>query len=76
MFASLHTATLTFRQVQSGGSLSRLARTMQLGLTAWRQRQHLLQLDARALDDIGLNRADALAEAARPIWDVPAGWRS
>ncbi len=44
-----------------------------LGL--WRQRRHLARLDDRALDDIGLDRATALQEAARPIWDVPAHWR-
>ena len=42
----------------------------------WRQRQDLLRLNASQLDDIGLNRDEALAEAARPIWDVPANWRT
>lgn len=42
----------------------------------WRQRQELLRLNASQLDDIGLNRDEALAEAARPIWDVPATWRT
>ena len=44
-----------------------------LGL--WRQRRALAQLDAHRLDDIGLTRAEAQAEAARPIWDAPAHWR-
>ena len=42
----------------------------------WRERQHLLRLDASQLDDIGLNRDQAAAEAARPIWDAPATWRN
>ena len=42
----------------------------------WRQRQDLLRLDASQLDDIGLSRDEALAEAARPVWEVPANWRS
>lgn len=42
----------------------------------WRERQHLLRLDASQLHDIGLNRDQAVAEAARPIWDVPATWRT
>ena len=42
----------------------------------WRERQHLLRLTASQLDDIGLNRDEAVAEAARPIWDVPATWRN
>jgi len=42
----------------------------------WRQRQDLLRLDASQLDDIGLSRDEAVAEAARPIWDAPANWRN
>lgn len=33
-----------------------------------RQRAELARLDARELKDIGLSRADALAEAAKPFW--------
>jgi uncharacterized protein YjiS (DUF1127 family) len=42
----------------------------------WRERQQLLRLDASQLDDIGLSRDEAVAEAARPIWDAPATWRT
>jgi len=45
-------------------------------LSLWRSRRALARLDARALSDIGLSRADAAAEAARPVWDVPHHWRS
>ena len=41
-----------------------------------RQRRLLARLDDHALRDIGLTRADARNEAARPIWDVPSHWRS
>ena len=44
-------------------------------LAAHRQRRQLLQLDDRRLDDIGLDRNQALREAARPFWDGPAYWR-
>lgn len=37
-----------------------------------RERQLLATLDDRMLKDIGLTRADANHEAARPSWDVPA----
>lgn len=37
-----------------------------------RQRQSLRELDRAALDDIGLTRSQADAEASRPVWDVPA----
>jgi uncharacterized protein YjiS (DUF1127 family) len=40
--------------------------------TAWRnrhrQRAALAQLDARLLRDIGLTRADVVAECAKPFW--------
>lgn len=41
----------------------------------WRSRQALARLDAAALSDIGLTKRAADAEAAKPIWDVPATWR-
>ncbi|WP_126976066.1 DUF1127 domain-containing protein [Frigidibacter oleivorans] len=42
---------------------------------ARRQRRHLLMLDPHLLADIGLDRASAEREAARPAWDVPRHWR-
>jgi uncharacterized protein YjiS (DUF1127 family) len=75
MFASLHTAQLTYRQVQKSGTIDRLAREITFALTALRQRQHLARIDSAALADIGLTRDDALSEAARPLWDVPVAWR-
>lgn len=44
-------------------------------LALWQQRRALAKMDDRQLDDIGVSRADALAEATRPLWDVPAHWR-
>ena len=48
--------------------------------SAWialkRQRAQLAQLDASALDDIGLTRPEADSEAHRPFWDVPDTWRN
>lgn len=40
-----------------------------------RQRQRLARLDDHMLRDIGLTREQAQAEAAEPVWDVPAHWR-
>ena len=40
-----------------------------------RQRQALARLDDSALRDIGVSREEALAEAARPVWDAPDNWR-
>lgn len=39
-------------------------------LAVYRQRRALARLDDRALDDIGLTRAEAEAESRRPIWDI------
>ncbi len=40
-----------------------------------RQRNRLARLDDRALDDMGLTRADVAHELKRPVWDVPCHWR-
>ncbi|MFT4150139.1 MAG: DUF1127 domain-containing protein [Paracoccaceae bacterium] len=53
------------------GLIARLASV----LTLHRQRRALLDLDDALLADIGLTRDKALAEAARPAWDVPPAWR-
>ena len=39
---------------------------------ARRTRRLLAEMDDRMLADIGLDRGQALAEAARPAWDVAA----
>ena len=47
---------------------------VRLSLAAWRQRRALQTLDPALLEDIGISREAAEAEAARPFWDVPAHW--
>ncbi len=74
MFASLHTATLATGRVQAAGSTSRLMTLLLAAFAAYRQRQVLARLDDRTLADIGLTRAEASAEAARPAWDLPGNW--
>lgn len=39
-------------------------------LEMYRQRRALARLDDHALQDIGITREDALAEAKRPFWDI------
>lgn len=53
------------------GLIARLAQM----IADHRQRRRLATLDDRLLDDIGLDRDAARAEAARPIWEVPPHWR-
>jgi uncharacterized protein YjiS (DUF1127 family) len=40
-----------------------------------RQRRALARLSKAQLQDIGVTRAQADAEAARPFWDAPPHWR-
>jgi uncharacterized protein YjiS (DUF1127 family) len=56
-------------------SLTRfLADLLRLGAIA-RSRGRLARLDDHLLQDIGLTREEAEAEATRPIWDVPSHWK-
>lgn len=50
-------------------------KSTRLRLAAWRQRRALRRLDDAALKDIGITRAQAIAEADLIFWDVPANWR-
>ncbi|MEX0307219.1 MAG: DUF1127 domain-containing protein [Ruegeria sp.] len=43
-------------------------------LSLARQRRALARLDDHALNDIGITRSEAHAEAARPVWDAPENW--
>lgn len=72
MFASLHTASLATRRMQVVGRGPRLLTLARAALAAHRQRQFLSKLDDRTLSDIGLSRGEAVAEAAKPFWDIPA----
>lgn len=49
-------------------------RSLRARLSAMRQarraRQLLSELDGHLLKDIGISRAEALTEAARPFWDL------
>lgn len=63
---SFHTATGT-----SGNLGTRLGGARGLA----RQRRKLGNLDDRMLEDIGVTRPQAEAEANRPFWDAPRWWR-
>ncbi|MFW8636941.1 DUF1127 domain-containing protein [Cribrihabitans pelagius] len=51
-----------------------LFQRLKLHFAAWRQRRQLDRLDARALEDIGITRSEAEAEARRPFWSAPDHW--
>ena len=67
---SLMDLTLPAQSRGLSGLFSLAARTAALH----RQRAALRRLDAQALADIGISRAQADAEANRPLWDAPAHW--
>lgn len=56
----------------SGNSLGlwRIWRRVGAMLEARRTRRLLTEMDHRLLADIGTTRADAMAEANRPFWDI------
>jgi uncharacterized protein YjiS (DUF1127 family) len=45
-------------------------------LSLHRSRKDLAELDPHMLRDIGLTRAEATREAARPVWDAPDHWQN
>lgn len=45
-------------------------------ILAHKSRVALAQLDETGRADVGLTPQDVKAELARPLWDVPAAWRS
>jgi uncharacterized protein YjiS (DUF1127 family) len=71
MSNTTHAHSMTVQARGRSGSL--LARLIQVH-AGWEQRRHLANLDDAALCDIGLTRAQANVEAARPIWNAPDQW--
>lgn len=70
MFASHSTAHTRTRPRIAANIVARL----RLALVVRAQRRALARADARLLNDIGLTRDQADAEAKRPLWDVPSNW--
>jgi uncharacterized protein YjiS (DUF1127 family) len=77
MFASLHTATFATRTIGSRRKAAKGSLWSRLGiaLAVYRQRQALATLDDHMLRDLGLSHDAALAEASRPLWDMPRQWQ-
>jgi uncharacterized protein YjiS (DUF1127 family) len=75
MFASLQTSVPALARVDGRGGPGLLAR-LRAAFAVRAERRRLAELDDSRLQDLGLTRSDASAEAARPLWDVPARWRA
>jgi uncharacterized protein YjiS (DUF1127 family) len=54
-----------------GRRLAKAAVWVDRAMRIHRERRRLIALDACALKDIGLSRADAYGEWSRPFWDLP-----
>jgi uncharacterized protein YjiS (DUF1127 family) len=54
--------------------MRRLSRALLTRLELRRSRSRLALLDDHLLKDIGVRREDALAEAAKTVWDAPDHW--
>lgn len=50
------------------GTLARLGRTLTSWEVRFHRRRELARLDERILRDIGLSRAEVMAEATKPFW--------
>ncbi len=72
--ARVSAATKAGTAVRPGTSVL-LARRLAAWFELRRQRRRLLTLSDHMLHDLGLSRADAEGEAARPFWDLPERWR-
>lgn len=71
MFAAHRSLNAALSHNAMGPAL--LARIINM-VSLHRQRRKLATLDDALLSDIGISRADALREAARPFWDAPTHW--
>ena len=65
----------THSQTFTGFKVPSMFRGISLAMAARAQRKALKSLDNAHLTDIGLTYAQAMKEANRPVWDVPAYWR-
>ncbi|MEM5582129.1 MULTISPECIES: DUF1127 domain-containing protein [unclassified Roseibium] len=64
------------RRLQSVGSvLIKLQKQLRLWRRRHRTRLHLLELNDHQLQDLGLTRAAARAEAMRPFWESNAPYK-
>ncbi|OEJ66908.1 DUF1127 domain-containing protein [Magnetovibrio blakemorei] len=61
----------TMTQQLFGTRVAALVDWVKRAYDVYRQRRHLAHLSARELSDLGITRAQAQFESARPFWDLP-----
>jgi uncharacterized protein YjiS (DUF1127 family) len=64
----------TTRALSRNSAHSSARPTLMQRVNLWASRRALAKLDARALNDIGVTRAEAIDEAGKTLWDVPKAW--
>lgn len=60
--------------VNARGVGAKFASWLAGAIAARRERARLAELDDHLLQDLGLSYREALYEARKPVWDVPAHW--
>ena len=60
---------------RTGSALARLPSRFLAIMALSRSRRGLARLDDHLLRDIGVTRAEAMAEADRAAWNAPSHWR-
>jgi uncharacterized protein YjiS (DUF1127 family) len=66
--AMLRTLPITISNIDLARTLMKLAGMICHSQVPAAQRYRLAEMDQRALEDIGLSRGQALAEARKPFW--------
>lgn len=66
---------LSLRLRRTGSALARLPSRIFAIMALSRSRRGLARLDDHLLRDIGVTRAEAMAEADRAAWNAPSHWR-
>lgn len=67
-FLSLYSSPFLFTKYKSGNKFKLLLNKIGLYAQRSRTRKQLAKLSCTQLEDIGLNKAQALAEAKKPFW--------
>jgi len=68
--SNMHVQTLygSVPGLRIGNPVKRLVATMATWQQRYELRRHLLELDQHLLEDMGMSRAKARQEAAKPFW--------
>ena len=65
---SAQTLTAPVLRIEMVNPLERLVTTVVAWQQRYEMRRHLLEMEDRLLDDIGMSRAQARLEADKPFW--------